>query len=274
MVKWLVDTSILEGRLNGHLVQEIRRQGHECFEVSYLKGTTLPEIPYGNDECVVMYGSHQFCRAVGARRFIPGALGLTDRTNTTAYLSNLPPEWMLNSDGIHTTWKLFKHNPARFYEIFSSDRIFLRPNSGCKTFTGLSIPIEDALHEINCMDQLTSVMDETLVMVAGPKELTGEFRFVVAEGKVLTGSEYRWDNKLDIRIDYPPECFDLAQKVAEHQWQADTAYTCDVALTPNGPKVVELNSFCCAGLYACDLEKVVEGISLVAEREWRGETSL
>jgi hypothetical protein len=260
--------------LNGHLVDTIRGQGHECFEVSFVKGTTLPEIPYEDEDCVVLYGSHQFCRAVGPHRFRPGALGLTDRTSTLAYLSNLPAEWMLNSDGLHTTWKLFRNNPERFFDIFGSERIFLRPNSGFKTFTGLSIPRDDIQHEINCMNQLTGVMDETLVMVAGPKELLGEFRFVVAEGKVLTGSEYRWDNKLDIRIDYPPECLELAEKVARHQWQADTAYTCDVALTPHGPKVVELNSFCCAGLYACDLEKVVQGISEVAEREWRGETSL
>lgn len=273
-VKWLVDTSILEGRLNNHLPEVIRAQGHDIFEVAYYKGTELPVIPFDSQDCVVIYGSHQFNRAVGLGRFRPGSLGLTERTNVAAYLSNLPLEWFLNADGVFTTWEQFKQRKDFWYDLVQGDRIFVRPNSGFKTFTGLVIPKHDWEHELNAMDQLTSVMPETLIVVAKPKELLGEFRFVVADGKVLTGSEYRWDNKLDIRIDYPIECYELAKQVAEHDWQPDFAYTCDVALTPNGAKVVELNSFCCAGLYACDLEKVVSGISAVALKEWRGEASL
>lgn len=272
--KWIVDTSILEGRLNNHLTEVIKAQGHELFEVAYFKGVDLPHIPFDPQDCVVIYGSHQFNRAIGPTRFRPGSLGLTERTNVSTYLSNLPLEWFLNSDGVFTTWAQFKERKDFWYELVGGDQIFVRPNSGFKTFTGLVIPSHDWEHELNCMDQLTSVMPETLIVVARPKELIGEFRFVIADHKVLTGSEYRWDNKLDIRIDYPIECYELARQVAEHDWQPDVAYTCDVALTPNGPRVVELNSFCCAGLYACDLEKVVKGVSDVALKEWRGDVSL
>lgn len=274
MVKWLIDTSILEGRLNNKLPEIARAQGHEVFEVAFFKGSALPEIPFEDSDCVVVYGSHQFCRAVGVGRFNPGMFGLCDRTHVLKYLSNLPTEWFLNNQPTMTTWKLFTENKSLWYDFYKTDRIFIRPNSGFKTFAGQTLHRDEFEFEVNSMNQLTSVENETLMMIAPPKELLGEFRFVIADGQVLTGSEYRWDNKLDIRIDYPDECFDLAQKVASHPWQADFAYTCDVALTPDGPRVVELNSFSCAGMYACDLEKVVQGISATALKVWNGEASL
>ena len=33
--------------------------------------------------------------------------------------------------------------------------------------------------------------------------------------------------------------------------------------------VLELNSFSCSGLYACDLSEVIRTASEIAEREWR-----
>jgi hypothetical protein len=270
-VKWIVDSSILDrGLPRHHLPDVIREQGHEVFTLKWGLGATLPEIPFSPDDCVVCYGSHQFQRALNFK-YQPGSLGLTERTNALSYLSNLPLEWFLNQDSVFTTWAIFKARKEYWFELFGGDRVFIRPNSGFKTFTGVTVSLADWDHEILGLDKTSSVMEETLIMVGGIKEILGEFRFVIADGKVIAGSEYRWDNVLDIRIDYPEECRALAQQVAEHDWQVDVAYTCDVALVPGGVKVVELNSFCCAGLYACDIEDVVRGVSEAAYREWSGE---
>lgn len=125
--------------------------------------------------------------------------------------------------------------------------------------------------DIDSLDKLSAVMDETMIMVAPAQNIQGEFRFVVANGRVIAGSEYRWDGKLDIRRDWTPECEELAQRVASHPWQIDIAYTCDVALLEDSVKLVELNGFSCAGLYACDLDKVVQGVSEAAIREFNGD---
>jgi hypothetical protein len=87
--------------------------------------------------------------------------------------------------------------------------------------------------------------------------------------EVVTGSEYRWDNVLDVRTDYPQSCWDLANKVAKHSWCPDIAYTCDVCLVDDEPKIVELNSFSSAGLYACDLEKTIDRINKIALKEYK-----
>lgn len=185
-------------------------------------------------------------------------------------MSNLPLDWFMNRDGVFMTWAMFKQRRREFFYSWDSDRIFIRPNSGFKTFAGTPIKYGELDDEINSLDQLSSVMDETMIMVAPAQKIQGEFRFVIADGKVIAGSEYRWDGKLDIRRDWTPECEELAQRVASHPWQIDIAYTCDVALLEDSVKLVELNGFSCAGLYACDLDKVVQGVSEAAIREFYG----
>lgn len=271
-VKWIVDTSILENRVNGNLVGILREKGYEVFQCAFFKNTPLPVLPDWEEECVVIYGSHQFNRAVqAARKYQPGSLGLVSRTEVNSYMSNLPLEWFLNAQGVMTTWSQFQKRKDFWFTIFPGDRVFVRPNSGFKIFTGTTISREEWDYDITGLDKCSGVMTETPMMVAPAQNIQGEFRFVIADRKVVAGSEYRWDNVLDIRRDWPDECWELAQQVAQHEWQVDIGYTCDVALTPEGAKVVELNSFSCAGLYACDLELVVDGISLAAWREFVGD---
>lgn len=271
-VKWIVDTSIMEGRPGGNLVDVLKERGHEVYQCAYFKNTPFPQdIPFNKTDCVVVYGSHQFNKKLNDGRYLPGSLGLNNKTEVNSYMSNIPLEWMLNSDGVMTTWAQFKQRKDFWFNIFPGERVFVRPNSGFKVFTGTTVSLEEWDYDILGLDKCTGVMGDTPMMVAPCQEIKGEFRFVIAEGKVIAGSEYRWDNILDIRRDWPEECWELAQRVADLEWQVDIAYVCDVALTPNGAKVVELNSFSCAGLYACDLDLVVEGVSRAAWREHTGE---
>ena len=190
-------------------------------------------------------------------------------------MSNLPQEWFLNRFPNFTSWAMLKWQienlPGSLPWNAHTGKMFVRPNSGFKTFAGTVLDIGRNLDvDVKTLDQHTSVMPETLVLYSTAFPLEGEFRFVIADKQVIAGSEYRWDGKLDVRRDWPQSCWDLAQKVADHEWQVDIAYTCDVALLDGEPRIVELNSFSSAGLYACDLERVVDGVSRAAAREWAG----
>jgi hypothetical protein len=105
------------------------------------------------------------------------------------------------------------------------------------------------------------VEDDDLILISSKKNIKCESRFVIVDQKVVAGSTYRYDGKLDIRSDY----FDGAKKVAEAMasldWQPDVCYTCDIALHNDKFKIIELNIFSCAGLYACDLEKVINAVN-------------
>ena len=270
-ITWIFDASIVDRLSSG--TKKIHQVAHDLGHHTYMvdrneNGSFTPPDIQGP---TVLYGSHLFVRNISDGRYQPGALGVNDRTQVLQYLSNLPIEWFLNHDGNFTSWAVFKHKAHSLFDELGSDDLFIRPNSGFKTFSGQVLKRENCEHEISSLDQLSSVMNDTLMLYKAAQKLQGEFRFVIADKQVIAGSEYRWDNILDIRRDWPQECWDLAQQVANHDWQVDVAYTCDVALTDSGPKVIELNGFSCAGLYACDLTAVVNGVSEAALKEYLGD---
>lgn len=230
------------------------------------------------EEPVVLYGSHQMVRHIQQKyKFLPGGYGLTENLSAQFYYTNLPRDWMMNNDFIILPWREFTQRKDSLHQIYGgegdnkTDGIFVRPIAGTKTFAGGVIKWDDWDDEINTLNQLSSVVPETLVLIAGMKDIQAEYRFVIGNKEVITGSQYRWDGKLDIRYDVMPEASKLAEKMAEHSWQPDIAYVADVALTKNGPKIVELNSFCCAGLYACNKYDIVEKISTIAVKDFLGE---
>lgn len=267
------------------LPDAITRAGHELIMAEYDEtrrtwniplrfrgGESLQEVYEGIP--TVFWGPHKMVRDHAAQ-FVPGSFGLVDGARVSHYMTHLPRDWFLNSVNFLTTWGDFQNRHAYWFALCGGS-VFIRPDSGTKTFAGQTIARADYEHEVNSLRQLSKMPAETLIWLARVQPLRGEFRFVVANGRVIAGSEYRWDNVLDIRSDYPAECLALAQQVAEHPWQLDRAYTVDVALTPirdsarrgYEPRVVELNGFSCAGLYACDLDLVVAGISEAAIAEW------
>jgi len=275
-VTWIIDKTVVH-RLSMHnkkIHEVVKDQGHECVLVG-IKPSGFPDIPELDLSGInVLYGSHPFVRQVIKKYPDLGyaALGINDRTVAASYLSNLPLDWMLNDKAIFMTWKMFKYRGPSGFSNYKKG-LFIRPNSGFKTFAGQTIMFDTWNDTIDMLEQVSSVVDDTMILISPLQEIQGEFRFVIVNNNVITGSEYRWDNKLDIRIDYPDDCFELANKVAKHNWQVDFAYVVDVALTPNGPKVIELNSFSCAGLYACDLTKIVDAVSNTMYTEYTGEGS-
>jgi hypothetical protein len=243
--------------------------GHELVEATYVedsKSWNFPEIKQ-YDLPTLFYGSKKFVRQ-HSQLYAPGSFGDTPRSSVSFYMTHLPREWFLNRYALMTTWGDFCVR-REYWLNFAGGRAFLRPDTGSKLFTGLVVDRDNVDHEINSIQQLSHMAAEDFVWTARAKEIHGEFRFVIADGQVIAGSEYRWDGRLDIRSDYPEECRELAQRVASHPWQLDRVYTCDVCLSEDGVRLVELNGFSSAGLYACDLDAVVAGVSAAAVAEHR-----
>jgi len=222
-----------------------------------------------NDECVVCYGSLQFASALKSN-YTPGFYGLSDKTECSQYMPNIPSEYLLNYPYIITSWAELKRSRTYYNSIFSWGGLFVKSNKGKKTFPG-QVLRDTEVHwnaDIKIVEDTSSVSDNTLVLVSKSATFDkGEYRFVIVNKKVITGSMYNWDK--DSNSNYPKEAEELAQKIADLEWQLDTAYTCDIAMTQNGPKVIELNSFGCAGLYACDRVKIVNAINEMALSEYR-----
>lgn len=143
--------------------------------------------------------------------------------------------------------------------INGSNGIFVKPAIDAKKFTGIVLTKASLAEKLG---KLAHVPGEMSCIVAPARgDINSEYRFVISDGKVITGSQYQRDGKLDVRRDVMPAAENLARIVATMEWQAAPVYVCDVAVTDSGAAfVVELNPFSSCGLYACDTVAIAQAL--------------
>lgn len=272
-VNWLVDEILSERQYKtGYpsIADAAIALGHTVYKTKYIPFSTEPDsdIPFAAGSCVVTHGTVQFCRQIDKHLgnvYCPGTYFNRNVKSFSLFASHFG-DLMLNSDFYIIPYAEFVRR-----RLLPNQVVFIKPDSGMKEFTGKLMSYDNFDDEISSMNQIEIVDPESLCVVANPKRIDAEFRYVIADGAVVTGSEYRWDNVLDVRRDTLPICDDLAKYVAEMEWQADRVYVCDIAYVEGKAKIVELNAFSSSGMYACNTYAVVEAVSAAAIKEYNGE---
>jgi hypothetical protein len=264
-VKWAISTAAFEKPGFPKLTDALEAANIDYFQSTYSNGKYEP-VPYNEDECVVLYGPIQFVRA-NTKTFIPGAFGFKNQTYTSFYMSQLPSNLFFNHDAVFLPFGMIAEKKDQLKGLFGK-HLFIRPDSGFKTFTGFHVKIDDIDAELSSTLQISNPSPHEMCLIAKAKSILGEYRFVVCNGEVITGSQYRWDGKLDVRIDVHDEAWKFADKyVAKANWQLDSCYVVDIFLGEDGPKIGEFNSFASSGLYNCDLNRIVKEVSALAAKE-------
>lgn len=275
---WIVDQYMLDlaaERGCGSIADAVLRAGMEVH-VATSDGHMSREmaLPAWNERCVVLYGSFRFVRRVerqlkasGGHALLPGAFARVENLSYSAFGAHLG-DVLLNDDFVILPFGEFRRRRLRDW----GGRCFLRPDAVTKSFPGMVVAEADFDHEMNSLEKLQHVMPEDLVVASSGRNILRETRFVVVDGEVVSGSTYGWNGSGDIGLPIDEASAALARNVACRTWQPDRAYTCDVALIEHEgdlkARLIELNSFSCAGLYGCDLDKVVAAVSDAAVDEW------
>lgn len=228
-------------------------------------------VPFPERSCVVTHGTVEFCRDTEkhyGRHWTPGLYFNNHVKYFYRYASHFGDD-LLNNDFVIVPYGEFiRRLKTQDDDLFYESSYFVKPESGMKEFVGQVIYTESLDDDLNKLTAHRVVSPETLCVIAAPKSIKAEFRYIICEGKVIAQSEYRWDNVLDVRVDTHPTCDALAKKVAEANWQADQVYVCDIALTKNNQaKIIEFNAFSSSGLYACDTIAIVKAVSEAAYHE-------
>lgn len=162
------------------------------------------------------------------------------------------------------------------FDYFKSESIFIRPSNGFKTFTGQVLPKDGFELKYDVLMKSYGGIDKgTLILIAPIQEIEEEYRFIVVDGKVISGSlymnkEYRekWEAFYDKECE-DTKAFNFAIDMSKI-YQPDKAYTIDICRTSsNEYKIMELNSFCCASMYGNNYDKVVNAINKLCLKEWR-----
>ena len=110
----------------------------------------------------------------------------------------------------------------------------------------------------------------SLVVVSSPKTIINEWRFVVANGKVVAGCQYKHGDDFDYRPDYDGNAFDLATSIAAIDYEPDPVWVMDICkISDNSYHLLEIGGFSFADLYACNMPDVVAAASAAAKAVWQ-----
>lgn len=293
--KWLVEVDLFTDT-EEDLIKAIKDSGREVKTLKYIPfDDDLPSRClqlYGPEDCVVFYGSLNFCKKLRKLPWIPGVYLDDKKYECTSYYPAFG-DLLVHKDYLMMPYGDLLRRKDELYDIFNkghAGHIFIRPNSGLKEFTGTVLPyheFEDGIKICGFYD----VEPELLVVVSDAKQLTKEWRFVIVNQEVISGSLYRdWSYPEKITPgtttkDYilmkshsvkelctDDKAIEFAKKCAK-MYNPEPVWTLDIAeMYPGTFGVLEAGCFSGAGMYGNNLKKIVELVSAVAENEWNEYT--
>ena len=270
---WIIEAGVF-GQNAERLRADVERQGMECYAVTQHTLaddlTLLRGEPLTAADCVICYSSFPFAHFVQEKRhWVPGSWCDFDNLACSTYYAHFGP-YLLNQDcAILSGVTAIRQRDALFDRFGRDGQVFVRPDSVEKLLTGQCVNRE----EWETALAPTRYSPDTLVVVAAPHTIGREWRLVVAQDRVIAASQYMENGRKVVVPDCPNAVRDFVHNIlADVRWRPDKLFMVDVCETKNDSKeelfVLELNSFSCSGLYACDLAAVVESASSLARHEF------
>ena len=231
---------------------------HKCIP---FVGTLEPEANPPPGPVIVM-GSYTLARHARERGWTPGAW--LDNLDFRVQLKQWG-ERMLNAEAGVTTIRNFAAM------LLQKRTFFVRPVHDTKSFTGQVFDFRTWNEFRNRVRALApadnpTVTGDTEILVCETKEIYSETRTWIVDGRVVTASGYKVGT---LKRYTPPEQVDeritrFAQVCADH-WCPNEAFVLDVADTPDGLRIVEINNLNSAGFYKADMQKLVQALHELVE---------
>ncbi len=138
---------------------------------------------------------------------------------------------------------------------------FIRPNKGLKIFQG-SILNSDGLKQFKNevkKNKFEFNLDE-LVVVASKKFIKKEYRVFIVDKKIVTGSQYMIEGKINLSEGLPEEIIVFVMK-AINIWVPAENFVIDIAQMYNNElKIIEVNCIHSAGPYLANMNLLIKSI--------------
>lgn len=255
-MKWVIQENLYKETAFLYLIQALENLDYTVVKVIPFSHELIPEInPTGK---VIVMGATTMIGIAQERGWFPGAY-YNSNFDCREWNKNLGNE-MLNIDAEFS--RFADVNPE--YSPF-----FIRPTEDRKVFSGEVI--DKANFELwkrstqEVSSGYTTLTPDTMVSVAPLKAIHKEFRFFVVDGKIVTGSQYRFGDRTIHLSALKGEDAELYAQSMVDRWQPAKAFVIDVALTDQGYKVIEYNCCNSAGFYKSDVSKLVQALEKMEE---------
>ncbi len=170
---------------------------------------------------------------------------------------------------MHERWEIlpasrFVVEPdAVLRSIGARDEVFVRPDSPLKPFSGRVLRCDQI--SLAALDHGFYYDDPEIEVVVAPvRRIDREWRFVIVGRDVVAGSGYIADGRLATEEDAEGRSWRFAAEIAAQLPSPDPAYVIDVCDCDGGLRLLELNPFSGADLYACDGTEIVRRVAAIA----------
>jgi len=225
------------------------------------------EEPYIDpNQKIMIMGAISLCRISKEKGWTPGSY-LNENFDFEIWRDGFGEENVLNSDAVVGT--------IDDIEVpFDWDWRFVRPVHDTKSISGTVMSknnFQEWRLSINVFQEQDGVHlplhKYTKIMVSTTKKIFTEYRMFVVDGKVVTGAQYKSGNTVMLCYEEPvePRVVDFTQEMVD-RWKPAKAFVIDIADTPHGLKVIEINNINSAGFYGSDVQKLVMALEDLEER--------
>lgn len=254
---WLVEHGVFGSGFD--VTAAARRAGHRItpWQDEWWGTEGWPRL---GDEPVLFHGSLENAARIHRAKlpWRPGAFCNADAFRCSAWYERARP-WLLNADWEIVAADRLVDAPPQY------DPMFVRPDSPLKPFSGRVVE-RDRL-SLAALDFGFYFDDRTLPVVVAPvRQVDREWRYVVADGQIVAGSAYAADGRRALPDAPTAEPWSFAQTVASSIEPPEIVYVLDVCEAARELRLLELNPFSGADLYACNADEVVRAVSVVAKR--------
>ena len=261
---WVVEGGVFDATYNDRMAAATSTLGHRL--VQWDDGWWEAGVPK-LDNPVVFHGSLGNAHAIRSRvqAWKPGAYCATDAFHCSVWYPRAE-KWLLHRRcKILPASQLIAEPGRAFEQVGADNEAFVRPDSPLKPFAG-RVLARDAVR-LAALDHGFYYDDEHLPVVVAPLRSVGqEWRFVVVDRRVVAGSGYLADGRKAVAQAPDSEAWQFAAEVASEMEPPEPVYVLDVCETPEGLRLLELNPFSGADLYACDLQTIVAEVGAFIEK--------
>ncbi len=173
-------------------------------------------------------------------------------------------QWLVHTDWIICTAReLVANAPSIAKQLGATDRLFVRPDSPLKPFSGRVVEI--ATLTLAKLDHGFYFDDDTIPVVAAPiQQIGNEWRFVIANRSVIAGSAYDPRTRKPVNVPLTSAAASFASTVASDLPEPDRVYVLEVCECNKQLRLLEINPFGGADIYACDANAIVDNVSAIA----------
>lgn len=143
-------------------------------------------------------------------------------------------------------------------KMVEQNKAFIRPNSGKKPFSGMVVDFSK--ENIADIQREFKIHNGTRTIVSSCKRVIREWRAIICEDFIVDINMYS-DLTTNLNYEYCPKplVHYIMGILSNCHYRPDYLFTLDIGELENGEyKMIELNSFSCAGLYTNNFKVIVD----------------